>query len=333
MQIEQVRRIAAELGRDSHRVVSAQELRAAGVDMSVVAALVGSGRWRRLWRGMYLCAAHELNPTVRAHAAAKHARGQREGGRAQPEPVISGLAGAEALGLRWVPQHARVQVLVGPDVHRRSNDDVLVRRTWDVEAVETWNWWGLRVAEATRLVVDGARECGSLRDVRGLVLGAVADRWTGPAALLELLDAGAVAGTAWARRAVRDAERGCASPPEAELVDGLLGWGLPFYVNPTVYVNGAFIGVLDVYVVGTGVGGEVDSKERHGQSDTLDDTLLRHGRADRAGLTLEHITPTRYRANPAAFRELLLARIAERRARGRAEPAGIEVRPCGPLLR
>lgn len=333
MRIDEVLKLGKELGRNSCAVVSAPELRAHGVDMSVVARIVKSGTWTWLFRGMYLCSSRPVTPLIRAHAAMKHADQRRPEARTQPAAVISGLAGAEALELRWVPEVARVQVLVGPEVGRPSNEHVLVRRTHDVEAIQTWNWGGLRVADPTRLVVDGARECASLQDVRGLVLGAVADKWTGPTALLELLDAGAVGKTARTRRAVRDAIRGAASPPEAELVDGLIGCGYPFYVNPAVFVNGVFVGYLDVYLVGTGVGGEVDSKERHGGLELLDDTLGRHEHANAWGLSLVHVTPSRYRANPADFHARLFAKVAERRARGLGEPAGLEVRPCGPLLR
>lgn len=332
MRMSEVEQLGAELGESSFGVVSASELRNAKVDMSVVARLVHQQSWTWLWRGMYLCAGSPVGPLVRAHAATKHARQGLPRARPQPEVVMSGLAGAQALGLRWVPVHERVQVLVGPQVHRKSNDQVLVRRTADVASIDTWRWGGLAVADAARLVVDGTRECLSLRDVRGLVLGAIADGHADAASLLELLDAGAVGGTAWARRAVGDAVRGAASPPEAELVDGLLGCGHPFYVNPEVRVSGAFVGYLDVYLVGTGVGAEVDSKERHGQEDTLDDTLARHDRADTGGLSLVHVTPTRYRADPAAFRARLLGKVVERRSRGLGEPAGIEVIPRGPLL-
>ncbi|MEX2288774.1 MAG: hypothetical protein WD794_00415 [Mycobacteriales bacterium] len=182
-------------------------------------------------------------------------------------------------------------------------------------------------------MVDGARECQSLRDVRGLVLGAVADGHAGIPDLLALLDAGAVARTAWARRAVRDAQRGAASPPEAELVDGLIGCGHPFYVNPEVRLHGRFAGYLDVYLVGTGVGAEMDSKERHGEQEQLDDTLGRHESATNAGLSLVHVIPTRYRADPAAFHARLFAAVSDRRLRGLGEPAGLEVVPRGPLLR
>jgi hypothetical protein len=165
------------------------------------------------------------------------------------------------------------------------------------------------------------------------VLGAVADGQTSPADLLALLDAGAVGGTAWARRAVRDARRGAASPPEAELADGLLGCGHRFYVNPEVRVLGRFVGFLDVYLVGTGVGAEMDSKERHGEQEALDDTLVRHEHVSSSGLSLVHVTPTRYRADPAGFRTRLLEAVAGRRRRGLGEPEGLEVLPRGPLLR
>lgn len=326
-------RLGVQLGRRSHGVVSARELRAADVDLSVVARLVRNGTWTQLWRGMYLTASHPAGPLVRATAALKHADLRHTDTEAAPAAVVSGLAGAQALGLRWVPETERVQVLVGPEVHRRSTEHVLVRRTADLADIETWSWGGVRIADAARLVVDGARECHSLRDVRGLVLGAVADGHAGAEAILALLAEGAVGGTAWCRRAARDAERGAASPPEAELVDDLIGCGHPFYVNPELRVNGSFVVHPDVYLVGTGVGAEMDSQERHGDSDALDDTLLRHGRAHDSRIALLHVTPARYRRDPAAFCARLLDEVAQRRQRDLLEPAGLQVLPRGPLLR
>ena len=333
MRIDEVTALAARLGRSSHGVVSAQELRAAKVDMSVVARLVANGTWTRLWRGMYLSDAQPAGPLVRAHAALKHADLRHSDAREVPSAIVTGLAGARALQMRWVPASERVQVLVGPGVQRQSGPEVLVRRAADVRQIQTWSWGGVPVADPARLVVDGARECASLRDVRGLVLGAVADGHADPEDLLRLLDNGAVGGTAWARRAARDAQRGAASPPEAELVDGLIGCGHPFYVNPTVHVDGRFVGILDVYLVGTGVGGEMDSKERHEEPELLDDTLVRHEHASTCGLSLVHVTPGRYRADPAAYHQRLLAAVADRRRRGLREPAGLVLSPRGPLLR
>jgi hypothetical protein len=330
MRTYEVVRRAERLGRDSYGVVTAGELRRAGVDRKVVERLVRSGRWTRLWRGTYVVDGHRPGPLVLAHAAVKHAA--PASGTDLPLPVVTGLAGARAVGMRWIPSSARVQVLVGKEVRRRSNDHVLVRRAHDLAAVPTWRWGGLAVADPARLVVDGARECHSLRDVRGLVLGAVADGLTSAAQVLDVLAQGAVGGTAWCRRAARDAADGAASPPEAELVDDLHGCGHPFYVNPDVHVQGRFVGRFDVYLVGTGVGGEIDSRERHEQADLLDQTLLRHERAHASGLSLVHVTPTRFRADPAAFTARLLAAVAERRRQGLREPDGLVVTPRGPLL-
>ncbi len=323
---------AAELGRDSHGVVTAQELEAAGADLRVVTRLVSSGRWTRLWRGTYLTSPDAASPLMRAHAAIKHVSARHRDAAPAPAAVVSGLAGARAIGLRWVPEGERVQVLVGPEVHRSSHEHVLVRRTADVASIRAWDWEGVPIADPARLVVDGARECQSLRDVRGLVLGSIADGRTTPQDLLVLLDGGAVAGTAHTRRAVLDAQRGAASPPEAEFVDELVGSGLPFYVNPDVRVDGRFVGRFDAYLVGTGVGAEMDSKERHGHADALDATLLRHERVSRHGLELLHVTPARFRADPQAFITDLRRAVARRRAAGRGEPAGLQVIPRGPLL-
>lgn len=332
VRVSEVLSVGDRLGGRSHGVVTATELRAAGVDPRVVSRLVSSGRWTRLWHGTYLTSPEVPSDVARAHAALKHACVRHSDAGPAPQPVVSGLAGARAVGLRWVPEGERVQVLVGPEVHRRSHEHVLVRRTADVAGIRPWSWHGVPLADPARLVVDGGRECRSLRDVRGLVLGAVADGRTTPAELHALLDAGAVGGTALTRRAVRDAERGAASPPEAELVDELVGSGLPFYANPDVRVDGRLVGRFDVYLVGTGVGGEMDSQERHGEREALDETLRRHERAARSGLELLHVTPARFRSDPQAFLSDVRRAVARRRSVGLGEPAGLELVPRGPLL-
>lgn len=310
------------------RVLSSAELSALGIYATTVARLVAAGRWQRLWRGMYLCSPHPPSALHRAHAAVKHAKSGAS------RTIVSGLAGAAAMGMRWVPEHTRVQVLVGPCVQRASNDGVLIRRTWDISSVLTWNWGGLAVAEAGRLVVDGARECTQLSDVRGLVLGAVADGRTGPEELLALLDGGAVGGTALTRRAVRDALRGAASPAEAEVIDALIGRGRPFVANADVHVGERFLGKLDGYLLGTGVGYEVDSREHHGRSEDMSATLQRHERASRGELvTLVHVTPTSFRARPDQFFARLEEALDYRRTSGLGEPAGLWIRSSGPVLR
>lgn len=321
--------LGRELGRHTGGVVASYELVERGVDLRVVRRLVGTGV-AQLWPGMYAFGA--VGDLAKAHAAIKHARARRPGAKPQPAPVVTGLVAARALALPWVPDAEGVQVLVGADVRRTSYPLVVVRRCHDLADVSTWSLGGAAVADATRAVYDGARECASLRDVRGLVLGGVREG-VNPAHVSALLDGGATAATAWTRRAVRDAERGCASPPEAEAVDAMLGCGRPFYVNPDLFLDGRFLCRPDLYLVGTGSGGELDSIEAHNTShEQLAATLDRHTRVARA-VELLHRTPRQLRANPHAFVRDLLAQADGRLARGLGDPPGLEIRPRGPLLR
>src|SRR5688500_19266318 len=72
MRMAEVDELGKLLGRGSYGVVSARELRDAKADLSVVSRLVANGTWTRLWSGMYLTAAHDAGPLVRATAALKH---------------------------------------------------------------------------------------------------------------------------------------------------------------------------------------------------------------------------------------------------------------------
>jgi hypothetical protein len=322
--------IGVRLGRGSGGAVSAGELVAGGADLRAVALLVKAEKVQKLWRAMY--AFGPVGDLTRAHAGIKHAEQRLTEAKPQPPPVVTGLLAARALELPWVPDSPHVQVLVGKDVRRSSYPEITVRRCWDIEAVDTWSLAGAKVADATRAVYDGARECGSLRDVRGLVLGGVNAGVT-TEHLTKLLDEGAVGATAWTRRAVLDATRGCASPPEAEAVDAMIGCGWPFYINPDLYVDGIFLCRPDVFLVGTGSGGELDSVQEHNATqEKLAHTLNRHTNAARL-IDLDHWTPAKMRRDPAAFGRALVAQAQDRLARGLGDPPGLVIKPRGPLLR
>jgi hypothetical protein len=192
-------------------------------------------------------------------------------------------------------------------------------------------------------VVDAAREVSERRDcsdvlkvreVRGIVLGAVhADRCT-PDELLRVLALTGTQHSALARRACRDAERGAVSPPEAEMVDDALALGVPFYANVAVWVRGRFLGIADGWLVGTGVGWESDSKEEHGEGEKLDATFMRSERFRLAGAHLAHVTPSRYRTEGLPWWEReVFAEVRRRQAAGLGDPPGLQLRdPRGPLL-
>lgn len=328
--------LARRLSQETFGAVKAARLAAEGGDLTVFSRLARANRLARPWAGMYIVG--PVTTQALAHAAILHGStsdapyDRRRRGSEAPEPIVTGLAGARALGMRWVPDGQRVQVLVGPEVRRTSYDAVLVRRAYDLAKVPTWNWVGVPVADPPRLVVDGARECDGLREVRGLVLGAVADGWATPDQLTDLLDDGAVGGTALTRRAMQDASRGCASPPEAEFIDVLVAADVPCYANCEIWYDGRLVAVVDGYLAGTGVAGEIDSREHHGSADDLDATLERHQRLESLGFVVLHRTPGRFRRDPQAFVAQLRERVAQRQALGLGDPVGVTLRPRGPLL-
>ncbi len=323
MTLTEILALGARLGATTHGVVAAAELRLAGADPDAVKAALGK-HWQRPVSGIYVVDDRPLTDVVKAHVAVKHAG---------HGAVVTGLFAARWLSLRWVPPSTQVHVLIDTRRRRRGSEGfVLVRRFHDVARLPTWTYENLRVAPVPQVVVDAARELSELRDVRGLVLGAIADDRCTVAQVRAVLDGGAIPHTALARRACLDAERGAASPPEAELVDGLLRYGVPFHCNVEVWLNGQFLGVADVWLVGTGVGGEVDSREHHAARDKLDETLVRHSRFEHAGLSLCHVTPTRYRAAPHVFHQALFDEVARRERLGLREPEGLVLKPRGPLL-
>jgi hypothetical protein len=179
-----------------------------------------------------------------------------------------------------------------------------------------------------RAVVDAARRAGSRRDARGIVLGAVADRRASVAGLDAVLAACRRNGSALARRAIRDAERGCASPPEAELVDALLPLRRPFLVNPELWCDGVKLGSPDVWLLGGAVGGEVESVERHEGDEQAESTYDRHERFAAEGVELVHLSVARIRRDPRAAAAHYLARASA----GPRPPRGLVVLPRGPVL-
>jgi hypothetical protein len=276
--------------------------------------------WQRLASGIYLSGKQPATAAQLVAAARAHIDG---------DFIVTGLLTLRALQLRWLPSDEDISVLVPPSCYRTSSHRVRVARCESLASIETWNRYGERFADPARAVIDAARSTEKLRDVRGIVLGAVSDRWADPTELTATLSNCRRNGSALTRRAIRDAERGCASPPEAELVDELVGRRQPFYVNPQLWLDGVLLGCPDVWLVGTGTGGEVDSQERHGDDDQVENTYDRHERITTPGLQLVHLSVARIRRDvrEAAGHLLMRART------GPPAPPGLVVVPQGPLLR
>lgn len=313
-------------------VVSAPELLAAGVPMYLVSRLV-----KKLWEapveGFYVVDGREVDGEVRARIAA------RLGG---PETIVSGWLAAQWLELPWIPALLTVLGLIPPDRRRRSRGFVDLRRTKALPTIRAVEINGVLVADVPWAVIDTAYQISrsrlrgpvqKLREVRGVVLGAIGAGRTTVEELAQVLGLGAIAHSGLARRAILDAMRGAVSPPEAECLDDLLTYDLQVVANVEVWVDGRFLGIVDAWLVGTGVGIEQDSKQEHEAPERLDRTLLRSKGFDAAGAVLHHVTPTRYRADPHAFLGQVFADVRRRQARGLSDPAGLELRNArGPVL-
>lgn len=299
------------------RVLRAADLGAISHDAAERA--VRAGRWQRPAYGIYLLSSQPPTDADLLGIAAAYVRGPF---------LVTGLLVLRAFELRWLPASSGVHVLVPRANRQRSSGAVHVTPTTCFAELGSWVKSGVRMTLPDRAVVDAARSLSSLRDVRGVVLGAVADGKTHPADLITALGAGRRNGSAVVRRAICDAQRGCASPPEAELVDGLVGRGTPFYVNPELWLRGVVLGSPDVWICDTGTGGEVDSHERHGDNVGVDNTYDRHERYAGAGVQLVHLSVGRIRRDVGGSVDHLLARARA----GPPAPAGLVVVPRAPLL-
>lgn len=313
-------RLADVLAKQQH-VISFGQVVEAGVDPHLPAREVAAKRWQLMCRGIYLASIDPATDEQRAWCA------QLAGGEGA---VVTGAVACRLHGVADVPD-VSMAALVECDRQRSPGDDVVCLRTAR-EAFVRERDDGIRLADVTRAVIDTARMTQSLRDVRALVMAAMNGGHTVASLLRKELDAGPQRGSALSRRALDDWDDGARSAPEAEAADWLREEARarrcpPFLLNPVLYLDGVRIGSPDVYVVGTGLGNEMDSKRHHGAADDLDATLSRHAVFAAAGVSLEHITPHRFRRDPSRWASNFAAVARQRLGQ---EPPGLVVVPVGP---
>jgi hypothetical protein len=300
--------------------VTRRDLHAARIDLDVALRAARRGDWQDVLPGAWLRSAGTV---TRAH------RQQAALALLGPDAVLSGADACFEYGLRDVPDDGRLCVLVPHRMRRDLGPQVRLVRT--ATAAASYRMRGRRWVDPARAVFDAAAE-HRLQAVRGLVTAAAADSWVEPEQLRGLLAQGPRRGSAVLRRAVGDVEAGARSAPEAEAAD-LLAVAVrrrrlpPFLLNPDVYLHGEFLLTSDLWLVGTGVGGELDSRRHHGSQVSLDATLARHAVADRRGIALVHRSPQCLRRTPEDFLRELRDRVADT-----PEPPGLVVVPRGPLL-
>jgi hypothetical protein len=308
------------LAKPTYDVLTLDTLTAAGLCGRWAARQARRGCWQCLARGVYVIHDGPMSDLTYGHAAAAYAG---------DTGVVTGLVPLRMLGLRWLPRIEMVEALVPDQVRRPDSKQVRLTRTTGLEKLMTWNRGGLCLAPADRAIIDASRGLSDLREIRGVLLGGVADGHASVEDLRCILDAGQRNGSALTRRAIGDAERGCASPPEAELVDGLIGCGEPFLVNPEVWYGDILVGQPDVHFLGRAGTGEVESVERHGSLEDRESTYDRHERWVGYGCEPTHLSVRRIRAD---IREAVGHLLAQVRDSG-PWPSALRVVPRGPVLR
>jgi hypothetical protein len=319
------------LARPRAGVISRQQLVRAHFDHELPSREAAAGRWQRVLPGIYVVGSASPTFEQRCHASLLHA-----GRRAE----ITGAAGCQLHNIAQRDSGDLHVVVLVPHATRKVSHDFceLVRTRTVPPAVDLAapGQARLLVAPMVRCVADAVRHAEDLADARALACRAARDQrldWQGLAEAATRPGRGA----GHLSRVVRDLEDGVRSAPEGELHDVLLraarkGQVPPYLLNPEVYVDGQLIGSPDAWFPGLGLGDEMDSREWHEETGLLDATLLRHEAFTSHGLALNHTTPARFRASPAAHLAKLAALTQERRAMLRPEPAGLVVLARGPLL-
>jgi hypothetical protein len=305
-------------------LVTRASLVAGGVHDDLADRLVRQRLWRRLAPSVFLSS--DLPPTdpQLVSAARLHAG---------DDVVVTGAVACRALDMPYAPQEPVVEVIIPSGTRVVSTPYIVVHQS--DRQTPTWVRAGVRHAMPLRAVVDAGRRLDDLRTVRALLLGAVCRGFCSAAELAAEVEAGPQRGSGLVRRAADDALAGAWSAPEAEAAD-LVGRAVragrlpPFLLNPTLHVSGRRVGMPDGWVVGTGVGWQVDSREFHAEEDDFDATLAVHDGFAEHGLTLLHVTPRRLRRLGPAWVELLVGAVAARPP-GSAEPPGLVVRASGAL--
>jgi hypothetical protein len=313
--LRRVRPLAdAQLG-----VVTSGQLRAAGVDLE----LPRREGWLRLADGLWLV--HD-DPTDEQLMVAL--------GLYAPGALPSGRLACRWLGLRHAPDQVGGEALVQHGRTLLGGPLLRLRQSRRMPSVVEHR--SRTVVPAVRAVADAGRWTSSLRDVRAVVLAALADRRVELDELRKEVDAGARRTSGRLQRSLQDWDRGARSAPEAEAADALLA--LPglrpaaFLLNPEIWLDGHLLGSPDGWLVEAGLGWEMDSVEFHGDADDLDATFSRHLRFSDAGLELLHATPARMRAGRQAWASDVVARATRRVDEGWTVPSGLTVVPRGPVL-
>lgn len=280
------------------------EANAAGVTDQAIGRRVASGRWQRVFRGVYATHSGPITPDQQ-HAAALAYLGAGA--------MLTGQSALGRYGLRAADERGLVHVLVPDATRGRPGGFVVVTRTGrppqPPDRVD-----GMDVAPVSRAVVDACRRLRALDRVQALVAEAVQRDMCTVSSLAEELAQHPSAGTKLVRLVLKDVGANAHSVPEITLARRLRAAGVrDFEQNAEIcddaglwLARGDFVWRTRRAVV------EVDSVAYHLSPADQWRTQQRHNRLEAAGWGVLHYAPHRIRTYPAAVVTEIIAFLAIR---------------------
>lgn len=290
-----------------HGLILVRDLRALGVPSSTIAfrcRKVGGSWWRPLL-GLVALARGTLTVHQRL-VAALLVTGE--------DALVTGLAACRLYGLKNVPEHDFVHVLIGHRSRHRSEGFLVAERTTRMPPSRVLD--DVRCAALPRAVLDGARRLARIDEVRALLCEAVQRRMVTVSALREEIEAGSCRGSALVRAVIVELEDGVRSAAEAwlrELVNGMDDFPVVRWNADLRRADGSRLACVDGLVDGVPLVIELHSFAHHADLDTFDATMRRQGGA--TGYIVVPVTPRELREDPDGVRRKLRAAIQEARSR------------------
>jgi hypothetical protein len=275
-----------------------------------IARLIGpDGRWQPVLRGVYATSTGPLTESQRLRAAQMYA-----GNRA----LVTGVAALRQFGFRSLPAEELIDVLIASSESRHSHSFVRVQRTIWLPGPESIHD-DVRFAPRARAVMDACRRSRSLDECRALMAEAVQRHWIMPADLQRELDAGPIAWSGRARRALTHILEGAQAVSECDFVGAVL----PSTLLPRLHFNctlltfdGEFLCRPDAYAADVGLAAEVQSVEHHLYPQAQEADMQRRLAYGRHGVQVIEFRPSRIRRDPAGVRADMEATYLVRKEQG-----------------
>lgn len=258
-------------------------------DTQLSRAVRPGGRWQRVLPGVYGVVTGPLGQASLVTA------GVLLGG---PASQVTGLVALTWYGCTYVPRAAQLDLLIRWETRRRSTGYVRFHRTRRMPPAHVRG--GVPLSPVERATLLAARHLGRLAEVRAVMSEVVQRRLTTTDRLADALELEPVAGSALARRVLRDLGAGCLSVPEMELRDlvrrrpalarGVV-WNHPVQGGGRRLVADACWPLARVIV-------EVDSIAHHGLGDGPERTSRRRAALVAEGWRVLSVSPRRIREEP-----------------------------------